>query len=451
MSDWTQFYAGLIVAAGLVTFVAVARAVRVELRLPLLVFNVFYLVTSLIGTSLLGFDLMRTVWALMQPTMDAKNVEPGQSLGYWAITWGPLTVTNLAAYLSRNLWRRPAIFVARELRMTIDPVTCAIVGAALTAYALANLYAHDALSLGFLQSGNTGDYTANIIARTRLFALLGDFHFAVLYMMLPAVAVAALNTAAATRRASAWLLFALLAVILVFLYLTTYTKSNLLIMSIGFVVAAWSNGLVRVRGIVLAALGGFAALTLLEFLQAGDASSVLVRSAFNLVFRMASGVPFYLAVFPDQLPYPGVDLGLQTFGIGPTVPVNLLVADRMFPTDLIVQGAVPAPAHIAAYALAGPWWSFATMIFVGLFLSAVASIGRFRNNLLMQSAFVGGCVSSYYMTQVDFVGAFLAGYGLRWWLIGLGALWLVQRLLEAAIPGADTTPAQRPLPASETR
>jgi hypothetical protein len=144
-----------------------------------------------------------------------------------------------------------------------------------------------------------------------------------------------------------------------------------------------------------------------------------------------------MAIFPHQVPFSGIDLGLGRFGIGPQITTNLIVSNFMFPHDTWVQGAVPAAAQISAYAQGGYSWSFVTMLIVGVWIAGCGQLGRIARNPLVFSAFIGSIVTCYYLSQADLVGAFNVAYGYKWWLAGLLLLIGVQRILELALRTTD--------------
>jgi hypothetical protein len=228
-----------------------------------------------------------------------------------------------------------------------------------------------------------------------------------------------------------WLLFAVLSTALILLYAATLTKSNVLIFGIQVVVAAQILGLIRLRGLLIAVLGGVVALTVLSALLAGTLDVAL--SGYNIIFREASDVPFYLAVFPAQLPFVGIDVGLGALGVGPTVPTNEMVANFMYPHETWVQGAAPAAAPVMAYAQAGYPWALVTMIAMGFWFAVAGQMRRWVGNPIGFSAFIGATTTCYYLSQSDLIGAFNVAYGFKWWVAALLVLIGTQRVLELAL------------------
>jgi hypothetical protein len=431
----SPFIIGVIVLGITVATVAIAIAPP-HARLPLAIFNFFYILTSAIGATLIVDPTVRVAWMLMLPSMDASWLSPGSSALYWIAVWGPLLVTNGTALLMVGRLRSPALHAARLLEIRPDLLTCALVGASLIGYCVFNLAAHGFIGAGLLSGASVGDYRQNIIMRTNMAEALGDTHYGLIFMAIPAVCLVALERAVRTRSAQWWGLLLVLSLALIALYATTLTKSNLVVFGLAIVVGAVTCGLLRVWGTLIATAMGVVVLTVQEFLLSGGSPLEILRTLSNILFRMASGVPFYLEAFPAQFPFVGIDFGLSWLGIGPTNSSNLMISNLMFPGDTWVQGAVPAPAHVAGYAEGGLGWSICTMVLVGLLIAFAGAFRRASHSPLTFSAYVGAVVAIYYTTQTDFVGVFAHSYGYKWWLFGLAALAISQKSLEFVVLAA---------------
>lgn len=407
------------------------------LRVPMVVFNGIYVLTTAIGATILTFPSVRSVWALMFPSMDERWLTPGADWGYWFELWGPLIITNLAAVWAYGLVRKPAVIGARLLRARIDVLAAAIVGFGLCAYCFVNLASRGYLGLAVFNADTVGSYRLNIEMRAELFGDLGTLHFACIYMAIPSIILVAFHSAVRQKSAAWWTLMLSLSGLLCYLYLATFTKSNVLIFGLELVVAARVLGLIGVPTMIGAGATGVFVLMVLSSLLGGTSVLDVAFSVYNVIFRDASAVPFYMAIFPHQIPFSGIDLGLARFGIGPEITSNLIVANFMFPHDTWAQGAAPAAAQISAYAQGGYPWSFVTMLIAGLCLAGCGQLGRIARNPVVFSAFIGSIVTCYYLSQVDLVGAFNVSYGYKWWLAGLILLVGVQRILELALWTTD--------------
>jgi len=421
------------VVALLYAYLAVSRAPH-HVRLPLTVFITFYVLTTAIGATLLSVPLIRDLWAFTFPTMDARWLAPAESWGYWFMVWAPLIVTTVSAVWFYPRLRAPAVAAARLLEQRVDVLPATLVAALMCGYCFVNLDMKGYLGVSLLSRELVGLHRLNIELRAEMFSVLGTLHFACIYMAIPAVAIVAFCNGA-RKRGRGWIaLFVALSLALAILYAATLTKSNILIYGIEVVVAAQVLGIIRLRGLLVAVVLGTLVLSGLSTLLSGSDPLDLALTGYNILFREASNVPFYLAIFPQQIPYVGIDVGLGGFGIGPTVPTNQVVSNFMFPHDTFVQGAAPAAAQVMAYAQGGYLWSFITMILVGLWIAVSAQLKRVARNPIVFSAFIGSVTTCYYLSQSDLVGAFNVAYGYRWWLGALLVLIAAQRALQMALP-----------------
>ena len=420
-------------ACALLCAILIVRRAAVPLRTPLVVFLAFYVLTTALGATVIAVPVIRDLWAATYPTMDSKWITPGDSWGYWLMVWAPLPICGAAALWFYPRVRRLVTTAERLLAARVELLAASLVGVVLCAYCFINLGVRGYLGVSLLNSELIGMYRENIGLRTELFEELGTVHFAAIYMGIPAVAIVALCNAVRTRQLRWWSLFLLLSLALVFLYAATLTKSNIIIYGIEVVVAAQILGILRKRGLIVAVLVGVGVLTALSGLLAGSASLNLAVTGYNILFREASDVPFYLAVFPEQLPFVGIDVGLAALGIGPAVPSNQMVANFMFPHETWVQGAAPAAAHVMAYAQAGYPMALITMVLMGLWIAIAGQMRRWVGNPIRFSAFIGASTTCYYLSQGDLVGAFNVSYGFKWWVAALLLLIGMQRLLELAL------------------
>jgi hypothetical protein len=434
---------GALCAVGALLFAwfAVSRVPH-DVRLPLNVFLIFYVLTTAIGATLLSVPVIRELWTLTFPNLDASWLDPAQSWGYWFMVWGPLIVTPLASTWFYARVRAPVVFASRLLERRIDVLSASLVATLMCGYCLVNLGTKGYLGASPLSHELLGSYQLNILMRAEMFNTLGTIHFACIYVGIPAVAMVALCNAARRRGQVWWVLFAALSAVLTILYVGTFIKSNILIYGVAVVIAAQVLGIIRLRGLAVSAILGILVLSLLTALLSGSNPLDVAITGYNVLFRVASNVPFYLAIFPQQVPFVGIDVALGGFGIGPTEPVVQTVSNFMMPHETWVQGAAPAAAHVMGYAQGGYPWAFVTMILVGLWIAISAHLRRVAHNPLVFSAFIGAVTTCYYLSQGDFVGAFLASYGYRWWLAALLLVIVVQRALELALGTATPAPGE---------
>src|SRR5262249_2100403 len=81
-------------------------------------------------------------------------------------------------------------------------------------------------------------------------------------------------------------------------------------------------------------------------------------SGILLVFRVSASYPFYVGLYPEAIPFSGLDaLRLWDGGAGSSSgPSNVEVFREMYELEW-VQGAAAAPSHVHAYAEAGVGYS----------------------------------------------------------------------------------------------
>lgn len=406
-------------------------------NLPLGIYLTFYFVTGVIGAVVVTIPPLFDLWSLMFPTMDARWLAPGSTPTYWIVVLGPLVILPFLTGPLGKLCRWPAIGLARSLGVRPSPTALVLVASLLIAYCILNLSRHGYLGVGLFSSGGT--YQENIIMRTQMFSTLGEIHFGIIYVGVPALTIASLYSAVRDRRVVWWVIFFVLCTSLLWLYSSTLTKGNLVVFGIAVIAAGYHLGIVKLKGLFGFAILGLLVLTFLDFLLSGTDPFAVLRTLLNVAFRVSSGIPFYLAVFPEQVPYVGLDVGLSRFGIGPDVAANQVVANYMFPGESWVQSAAPAPAHVMAYAQGGILWSVTTMFLIGALTGFASALGRVAHSPLACSAFVGACMACYYTSQTEFAGSFQHSYGYFFWMAALAAVLLTERFLRAVIANPQTT------------
>src|SRR5688572_2114894 len=223
---------GWAVLLGLIgTWVAVRAFVRASkaLRIPLAMFNGFYLLTSVIGAALISVPEFQPFWTLTLPGMDTHWLSPGATPTYWMLVLGPFILTNLAAARFQLTFRCAAVGVARNLSIRPSLIAVALVGAAFVGYCFFNLANHGYLGVSLIGAENIGLYRENIQLRAEMARTLGETHYGLVYMAIPAVSVVALLRAFETRSSAWWVLFISVSAAATMLYMATLTKGNLIV------------------------------------------------------------------------------------------------------------------------------------------------------------------------------------------------------------------------------
>jgi len=296
------------------------------------------------------------------------------------------------------------------------------VAGALITYCYTALAYHGYLNPASLVEAQ-GDYFSMIYNRSKIFDSLGLMFFGLTYMGLPALSHVALFQAFKWCQAKWWLAFLLCFSAVSMLVVLTFQIAPLAVFYLSLIVSgillkklSWRMSL-SMMSIVLLMIG------VLQFFGRGEWS--ISETLFLIIFRMANSFPFYMSLFPDVLPYTGIDVGQDMIGIPRGPNPNELVFNYMYPMVRGVQGAAPAPAHVAAYAQAGLMFSIFTLVIIGLLLNCIGRLGRNCNLCPTNFAlYAQSMVSIYYLTQSTLRDFFLTGYGIVWIFISLGFLYI---------------------------
>jgi hypothetical protein len=157
-----------------------------------------------------------------------------------------------------------------------------------------------------------------------------------------------------------------------------------------------------------------------------------IDSVKLIFFRMACSFPYYLSLYPDPFPHPGMDLGLHIVGLAAPPRMSVDVCNMMYPAVDWVQGNAPAPAHVMAYSEAGYIYSVCCLIMIGvvIYLSSVAK--RNVRGPLSFALYVQSLVCLYYCTQVSLREALVSCYGFCWAVIAVSLLYLVNGYLNVS-------------------
>jgi hypothetical protein len=152
---------------------------------------------------------------------------------------------------------------------------------------------------------------------------------------------------------------------------------------------------------------------------------LMERVGRNLMFRMAIGFPYYVAIFSDEKEFCGTASRYLPFGPQPArCEPEIEVFKAMYPEVTHVVGYQPAPVQLMSLAQGGPVFAVLATLMVGLAIGAfVALLGAGRTPLLI-AASVAICIYAYYATQTSLRGALFHGYGLLWCSLPLAGILL---------------------------
>ncbi len=405
-------------------------------RAPLMIFCGAYVVTTVIGSVIISVEHGGDLWRLYGGGIDTTLITDYGSFTYLLLLFSPLIICPLTFLLLAKtkchgiLWRS----VTTLTFLDADSLSFMIVLMLLGGYCLLDLYSHGDLSLSRL-IGVQGDYVAVISLRDQIFNSMGRVFFGLLYMSLPTLAHFALYKAV---RIASWtwrLLFLLTSLLTCLLILLTFQKSLLLLFLLSLAMGLAILGRLKIWMLFTSGIGAFLLLNSIQIFILGDWQAL--QGLYLIIFRMANAFPFYVNLYPRVLPYMGIDLGLDLFGLVPKPNEVETVFNYMYPAINWAQGAAPAPAHLAAYAQAGIWFSVVTMLFIGWYLSFLAALKTKTNTSVGYVLFVQGLTGAYYLTQITVRGFLLTSYGLIWVITPVILLLGTMQLLKHATANAS--------------
>lgn len=404
---------------------------------PAAVFLVAYLVTSVIGATVIRLWPSFAGLVMMSRGIDPRRAPHPEAWLYWTILYLPLVVIPVVVRLSGSARSSlsehpspPAPGIALGKRLP-RPGVFAVIFAALASYCVVTMVANG-FSPWISNAGDlAGDYGRVIAQRTAMMATLGPRFYGFLYGGMPALSFIALYMALVTRRRIWWALTIGAGATIAWLSVATLQKSIILVYLVVLGIGGQLAGRVRARALVWWGAGLLLLFTGLQWFFVGPWG--VGQSAGQVVLRMAVGYPYYLGLFPDPFPFYGVDWQGVLLGTHLTIPTpdyNLLVSNLMW-SGGAVQGAVPAPAVVSAYAEGGVVYSIVVCLVIAVVLALAGRLGRRGLEGPYRFAFFLALIqTAYYLTQVPLLGAFWQSYGLKWGVVGIGlfaaANWMVR-------------------------
>jgi len=396
------------------------RYASTGLRLPLGIYCGAYLLTTVIGATIIALPGGRELWIEYNGGADTAVLQSFTNARYWFLLYSPLLVPPFVAMTAERIRLLPSARTANRRPPEITLLAFAIVFALFAGYCFFTLsingYLGDAVGILRLE----GDYVSVIQLRADIFSDLGRTFFGLLYVGLPILSHVAFYQALKLREYKWRFAFVFSVFTICILVLLTAQKGPLILYFLSLTIGYSVIRRVRIWAITGAALICLATLNAFQILVVGDWS--MLQSAFLVIFRMANAFPYYCSLFPEVLHFTGIDVGLDLVGLVPKPNENEVVFDYMYPDVHWVQGAAPAPAHLAAYAQGGMPFAVATLLLIGIAVAVVASAGRRLERALSYGAYIGGLLFLYYLTQITVRGALITNYGLAWAAVVLLAL-----------------------------
>ncbi len=425
-------------AGSLASLYATLRFGSTSLRLPVAVYLGAYLVTTVIGATIVGVQHGGQMWALYGGGLDTSVIRDYDSFFYWGMLYSPLVLVPLTCLLTDKLKPRGVRIrgLRNLLRMDIPLAGYWLILGVFIAYCVAMLDRARLLAADALVH-TEGDYLAMLQLRQMATEGLGRMFFGLLYMGIPALAQVSCYQAV-RKRAWSWRV-SFLATIVTVCVLNLFTAQKapifVFVLSIGI---GWAR-------LTRRSLWGLAAGGALSFVLLNSIQTFLLRSwgalqsLYLIIFRMADSFPYYLNLYPGILPYTGIDVALDLIGLAsrPTRPADVI--SYMYPMKVTLYlRAAPAPAHVDAYAQAGVAYSLLILVVCGLMLKTVAVLGRSESGPVRHALFVQGLVSAYYLSQVSIRDVLITSYGIAWSLVAVAALIAGSSLLYGVARGLAT-------------
>ncbi len=418
-----------------------------SVRLPLIFYCGFYSVTTLIGATLIGLSdgkcLEPLAWGLdFQVLRDVNNVR------YWCLLFMPMIVPPaLVIGLARSRIIESAVRnAAGRLNASPSQLGFLTIYCLWAGYCLGKLYITGQIGTIFKWHSHRGDYVSMILQRTEMAGMLGSVFFGLIYITLPMLSFYSLYCSV-KEPGFAWkAIFCFSAFTTAIISLSLMQKGPVLLFFVFIGIGLVELKVIHPRSLAIFGLG---LVFLLTFLQRFMAENWSYEQTFNLiVFRMAHSYPYYLNIYPDMLPFFGLDLGLHLIGMGEIASDNNVVFDYMYPACDWVQGAAPGPAHVRAYGQGGLPFAMVTLMLIGLGIKMAGVLRRYIAGPLSFSLYMASLVCLYFLTQTSAREAVLSCYGICWAMPGIVPLWLLSKPARRA---AIRTPARTALPASPKR
>lgn len=407
--------------ASLLAWIVVSCLDR-ALRLPLGIYAGFYLLTTLIGATLIGLTqgeaLDSLAWGI-----ELWGITDFNSPRYWGLLFAPLLIPPLTILIFRDS-RVLDNAVHKMVRITSSRVS---IPSVLFVFLIMSGYCFVLLAragyLGTISMWLTirNDYVAMILLREKVIGSLGSVFFGLTYVALPTLSFIALHQAVVYRSWQWQATFGFTAIVTVVLNMELMQKSPVLLYLSFLSIGLLELKVIRLRSMILPASVMFACLTALQALMVERWA--LAHTFDLLLFRMAASYPFYVNLYPEAIPYSGIELGLHLIGLGEPARDNLDVFRYMYPTVTFVDGAAPSPAHVRAYSQGGLLYAVVTLVLVGLCLRAITTLRKNAHRPLTFAIYLESLVFLYYLTQTSMRESIISCYGIFWAVVAIGAVW----------------------------
>jgi hypothetical protein len=403
----------------------VPRYLPTDWRFPFWAYIICYCVTFLLGAILIGCsnnDILEQ-WYFRAPIVlpDLRI----RALNYWYLAFGPLIIPPIVVGFMARL-NRPA----RNSKIHFPVLTPT---AWILAYGTLLFQAYGA-AYEYLQAVPTistqdesGDSAATLIfLRLNAFDTIADSAFGIIYTAMPALCHVAIAMSCTTKRIT-WKILAILgSALCILLNFATFQGSTAMVFMVSICASlALHDKLPRLRSltgtsiIVTGAVIGFIYLAI----RGGDADPV--RLALSAILRMPAALPVYLEYYQTDVMQTGLTVLGDFLGDFDLEPSHAQDIQQIMFLGYIQGGAMPAPAHINAYADFGNMTCLGYLLASGVMIAFVCTIfSRLRHHAIGHALAIQGLALLYYLSQVSVRGALWQSYGFKWSMESLAMLCL---------------------------
>ena len=396
-----------------------------QIRLPLGLYSGFYLATTVIGGVLIGCS-RGEVLDTLQWGLDLTVICDCSSIRYWGLLFAPLIVPAMCIVVLHRFRLVEDVFVAplRLFDERLSPLALCCVYAIFAGYCVVQLSMHGLLFNVLLWFSLQGDYLTMILRRQEAFESLGSAFFGIAYITLPTLSFCALYQYRQLRTLSWQLRFFATAASTLLINMELMQKSPSLLFLTFTGIGSIELKTLKLRSLVYMLAGLVCGVTLLQALFIDQWA--WWNSIQLLIFRMASSFPFYVNIYPNVLPYSGIESGLHLVGLGEPAIDCFDVFNCMYPSVTWIQGAAPGPAHMRAYSQAGLPYALGTLVLIGFVIKGIGAL-RVRNaGPISFAIYLQSLAFLYYLTQTSLRESIISCYGIFWAIVGLIPIALTQ-------------------------
>lgn len=416
------FYLTLFAAIAAICF-RLATGIDRWVRFPLGLYLAIYGLTTLVGglwmSATDGGALSDLQWGV-----DISVLTNFGGLRYWSLLFAPfivpaVTIVLLKPFHCESLLAAPL----QSIPQRISPIALLGVSTFFFGYCFMRLAMAGCL-FNFLQWLNTGGDYLGMIATRQSTESLGSVFFGITYIALPTLSFAALYQYRLYRNWS-WL-GVLLALVsgTIFINMELMQKAPMLLFLMFLGIGLMELRLLAYRNMLWMLVGLVACVTFLQSLVLNDWSTA--QSMQLLIFRMAHSFPYYVNLYPDVMPYAGIESGFHLVGMGSPATDCWDVFNFMYPQVTWAQGAAPAAAHVRAYSQAGMPFALVNLAIIGIVIKATGGLRSRITGPISFAFYLQLLILLYFVTQTSLREAVISCYGIFWAVIALLPLVFLQ-------------------------